>query len=284
MNHIVKKIEIAPRIFLFEIAAADIAKNAKPGQFIILMPCLNGEKIPLTISEINAEKQTITIIFQTVGKSTLQLASLKKGGCIPSLVGPLGKPSEIQPTETIIGIGGGTGIAVLYPILKANKSIGNKITTIIGAKSQNLLILSEKIKTVSDKTIFCTDDGSCGEKGFVTDVLEKILSSEKSVDKIIAIGPLIMMKNICKKTRPRKIKTIVSLPSIMVDGTGMCGACRLSFDNEIKFCCVDGPEFDGHKIDWEELIIRQNMYRQQEAEALAYWLKQGGCNGCKRQK
>ncbi len=281
MYKIRKKEVLASNIKLFEIAAPDIAKKARAGQFIILRLDEKAERIPLTIADYDRKKGTITIIFQEVGRSTYDLGKLEKDEQLLDFVGPLGKESDIDYYGTVVCIGGGVGVAPVYPITRDLHDRGNRVLSIIGARSRENIIWEEQMKKVSDSLYVVTDDGSYGEKGFVTDVLEKIISNE-NIDMVVAIGPLVMMESVSNMTRTRGIKTVVSLNSIMLDGTGMCGACRVGVGEEIKFACVDGPEFDGHMVDWEVAKSRANMFKKEEKIALeaadCNCLKKGG--GC----
>jgi len=261
-------VELAPNVKLIDVYAPLISKKAKAGQFVILRINEKGERIPLTIADINPSLESITIVFQEVGKTTRLLGKLREGDEILDLVGPLGNPSEVDYYGTIIGVGGGVGIAALYPILKALKEKGNYVITILGARSKNYLIFKEEIEKISDEIYFATDDGSYGHKGFVSDVLKKILDSERIIDRIWAIGPTIMMKVICELTKPYNVPTIVSLNPIMVDGTGMCGGCRVTVGDKVMFTCVDGPEFDGHLVNFDELLKRLKAYREEEQLSL----------------
>ena len=263
------------KICFFEIEAPDIAKKARPGQFVIVRPYNKGERIPLTISNTYPEKGSIKIIFQVVGKSTAYMANFKEGDNILDVIGPLGKPTEINKVGDVICIGGGTGIAVLYPIARAMKEAGNYVISIIGARSKDILILEDEMREISDEFFITTDDGSYGRKGFVSDVLKELLNERKSIKEVVAVGPVIMMKVICNITKEYNIKTLVSLNPIMVDGTGMCGACRVTIDGKTKFACVDGPEFDGHKVDFDELMKRLAMYREHEKVSYERFLKEG---------
>jgi ferredoxin/flavodoxin---NADP+ reductase len=266
-NKIVKKRNLAAEVVLMEIAAPEIAKKRKPGQFIMLRIDEEGERIPLTIADSDPSAGTITIIVQTVGKSTRQLGNLPEGGEILDLAGPLGKATHIENFGTVVAIGGGVGTAVVYPIAKGLKNAGNKLISIIGARNKSLLILTEEMKKISDRMLVSTDDGSEGIHGFVTDVLKKIIDEGTKPDVVFAIGPLPMMKAVSNFTRPLEIKTIVSLNPIMIDGTGMCGGCRVSVNNETKFACVDGPEFDGHQVDFDNLGQRLKMYNEHEKDS-----------------
>lgn len=249
-----------------------IAKKLRPGQFVILRTHERSERIPLTITDCDAEKGLIRIIVKAVGKTTFELAELNKGDSILDVVGPLGNPSEIDRFGTVVCVGGGTGIACIYPIAKALKLAGNYIISILGAKTKELLILEDEMRAISDDLVITTDDGSYGRKGVVTEPLEEIVKSKK-VGRVIAIGPAIMMKFVAKTTKPHGIKTVVSLNTVMVDGTGMCGSCRVFIDGVMKFTCIDGPEFDGHKVNFDDVINRINMFKTKEAEAMENYNK-----------
>lgn len=283
MFEIIKKEILAPAIKLFQVSAPDIAAKAQPGQFIILRMDEKGERIPLTIADFDRKAGILTLIFQEVGRSTKELGELNQGDCILDLVGPLGKPSEIKNFGQVICIGGGVGAAPVYPITRAMKQAGNEVISIIGARTGDLLILTEDMQQVSDSLYIVTDDGSAGMKGFVTTKLQEILTSGPRPDLIVAIGPLIMMQAVSELTRPYQIKTVVSLNPIMVDGTGMCGACRVPVGNEIKFACVDGPEFDGHQVDWSIAMMRAKMFKEEEKIAMDSYHTGGGCR-CQKQK
>jgi ferredoxin--NADP+ reductase len=264
MFKILKKVELSDAVTLFEIDAKDIAKKAKAGNFFILRIHEQGERIPLTIADFNREKGTITTVFQRVGKTTYHLGSLNEGDFISDLIGPLGRHSHIENFGKVVCVGGGVGIAPIYPIARALKEVGNKIISIIGARTKDLIFWEEKMRNVSDELIITTDDGSYGRKAVVTIPLEEILRENKDIKLVIAIGPAIMMKFVCITTEKYNAKTIVSLNSIMVDATGMCGACRVEVGGETKFACVDGPEFDGHKVNFDLLMARQRMYPEEE--------------------
>ena len=267
MFKIVDKKELSPGVFRFDIKAPRVAKKAAPGQFIVLRVNERGERVPLTIADFDRKKGTVTIIFQAVGASTELLARLEPGNSIVDFVGPLGQPSHIEEgMGTIVCIGGGIGVAPVYPIARGMKQAGNKVISIIGAKSKDILIFEDEMRAVSDEVIVTTDDGSYGIKGFVTTALQQLVDRGEKIDQVTAIGPGVMMRSVVEATRPLKIKTIVSLNPIMIDGTGMCGGCRVHVGDEIKFACVDGPEFDGHLVDFKGLMSRQRMYRSEEAE------------------
>ena len=250
-------------VILNEIQAPQIAARAKPGQFVILKVNETGERIPLTMADTDPQAGTITVIYQVVGTSTSLFKSLAVGQGYEDIIGPLGKPTHIENVGTVICVGGGTGVAVLHPITRALKQAGNRVIGIIGARTKDLLILEDRMRAVTDELHVCTDDGSYGHNGFVTDVVKKILA-EQTVDQAVAIGPVPMMKFVCAITREAAVPTMVSLNPIMVDGTGMCGGCRVSVGGENKFACVDGPEFDGHKVDFDQLMQRLGAYRAEE--------------------
>jgi ferredoxin--NADP+ reductase len=268
MHEILSKETLTPGVTRFKIAAPEIARKRKAGQFVILRVWEGGERIPLTIADADPAAGTITLISQTVGKTTLQLERTGVGESLRDLVGPLGTPTHIEKVGTVVCVGGGIGIAPIYPITQALRGAGNHIISILGARSRNLLILEEEMRLVSDEVIVVTDDGSYGRKGVVTDPLRGLIEAGRKIDLVVAIGPAIMMKFVAKTTEPHGISTIVSLNSIMVDGTGMCGGCRVTSRGEVKFVCVDGPEFDGHGIDYDELMKRLTMYRDHECRAL----------------
>ncbi len=266
MYKILVKQELAPSVKLFEVEAPLIARKAQAGQFVILRIDADGERVPLTIADFNREKGTITIIFQEVGASTKLLGQLEAGEAILDLVGPLGQPTHVEKFGTVVCVGGGIGIAPVYPIARAMKEAGNKVISIIGARSEDILIYEAEMASVSDELIIMTDDGSKGRKGLVTAPLKELLDSSAAPDLVVAIGPVIMMKFVAETTRPYGVHTVVSLNPIMVDGTGMCGGCRVAVGNENKFACVDGPEFDAHQVDFENLMSRQRMYKRQEKD------------------
>ena len=250
-------------VVLNEIEAPKIARKAKPGQFVILKANETGERIPLTMAETNPQKGTLTIIYQVVGKSTALFKTLQVGDTFQDVIGPLGKATHIEKLGKVVCVGGGTGIAVLHPITRALKEVGNQVTCIIGARSKDILILEDRMKAASHDLRICTDDGSYGHHGFVTEVLKEVLESEK-IDQVVAIGPVPMMKFVSKLTKEYNVPTLVSLNPIMVDGTGMCGGCRVTVGGQTKFACVDGPEFDGHQVDYDELMLRLQAYCEDE--------------------
>ncbi len=260
MYKIVTKRKLNNTVTLMEIEAKEVAKKAKPGQFIILRADENGECIPLTIADFNADLGTVTIIFQIVGTSTEKLNRLETGDFIADFVGPLGRPTETEGLKKVAVVGGGVGSAIAFPIAKMLHSLGCEVTSIIGFRNRELVILEDEFKAVSDRFILMSDDGSAGEKGIVTEPLKALLESGEKFDRVITIGPLPMMKFVCLTTKPFGISTVASMNPIMIDGTGMCGGCRLSVGGKTVFACVDGPEFDGHLIDFDEAIERSNIY------------------------
>src|SRR5271165_6745280 len=258
---------LARGIKLFEIKAPRIAKKQKPGQFVILRLDDSGERIPLTIADANPEAGTVTIVVQAIGKTTMLLSMLEAGDSILDVVGPLGKPSEIENFGTAVVVSGSVGTAMAYPTARELKRAGNKVISIVGARSKELLVLEDEVRKVSDETYICTDDGSYGDKGLVTDKLKQVMAEQK-LDYVLACGPVPMMRAVANMTAPEHIKTIVSLNSIMVDGTGMCGGCRVLVGDKSEFACVDGPEFDASRVNFEVLMQRNNMYREQERESI----------------
>jgi len=274
MFKILQKQSLAPKVDMMVIDAPYIARHAKPGNFIILRLNEKGERIPLTIADSDSEKGTITILFQKMGKTTEALGMLKAGKSIRDIAGPLGHPTPIQNYGSCVLVGGGIGSATLYPIIKALKESGNHTTLILGARTKELLIWEEKLKKYADDFLIATDDGSSGRKGFVTDVLRDVIS-QKSVNLVVAVGPIRMMRAVSELTKPHTIKTIVSLNSLMVEGTGMCGACRVTIAGKTMFTCADGPEFDGHNVDFQELENRLGFYKEEEAEAYRLFMSKG---------
>ena len=267
-NRIVTARELAPQTMLFEIEVEHIAQRGRAGQFIILRVNDEGERIPLTIANRDPEKGTITIVAQEVGKTTEMLNALDVGDEILDLAGPLGKPTDIPTGKTVVCVGGGIGNAVVWPQVQALKEAGNKVIAILGARTKELLILEEEITAMADDVIITTDDGSYGRKGMVTHALDDLIESGEKIDEVITIGPVIMMKFVCKTTEPHGIPTQASLNPIMVDGTGMCGACRVTVGGKTRFACVEGPEFDGHQTDFDELITRLSYYKPEERASL----------------
>jgi len=266
MFKIVKREEMSEgTVILNEIEAPLIARKAKPGQFVILKATEDGERIPLTMAETDPDKGTITVIYMVVGKSTALFKTLQVGDGYQDVIGPLGKPTHVEKVGKVVCVGGGTGVAVLHPITRALKEAGNHVICIIGARSKDLLILEDRMRDASHELHVCTDDGSYGHHGFVTEVLKEVLEKE-DIALAVAIGPVPMMKFVSLITKEKGVKTIVSLNPIMVDGTGMCGGCRVSIGGENKFACVDGPEFDGHQVDYDELMQRLQAYCEDEKE------------------
>ncbi len=278
MARIVNREEMAQgTIILNEIEAPRISRKAKPGQFVILQADETGERIPLTMADTDPEKGTITIIYMVIGKSTARFKQLQVGDHYYALIGPLGAPTHVDKVGKVVCVGGGTGIAVLHPIARALKEAGNEVTTILGSRSYDLLIMEEKMRKASTHFHICTDDGSKGHHGFVTDLLKKVLEQDL-IDLVVAIGPIPMMKFCSLITKGKGVKTLVSLNPIMVDGTGMCGCCRVSVGGETKFACVDGPEFDGHQVDFDELAKRLASYLEDEKKSMDAY------KNCKRQE
>lgn len=271
---IVKKRVLGPDSKMFVVEAPYVARNAKPGQFIILRVNERGERIPLTIAGSDREKGLVTIIFQEVGKTTKLLGTLEEGDEILDFVGPLGKPTEIENFGTVMTLGGGFGTAVLYPLVKAIKEKGNYVITAIGARTKDLVILEDEMREISDEVYITTDDGSYGRKGFVTEVLADFLKEGRKIDRVFSVGPVPMMKATANVTKPYGVKTIVSLNPIMVDGTGMCGACRVEVGGKTKFACIDGPEFDAHEVNFDLLMKRLGMYREEEKASLERFLEE----------
>ena len=267
MYKIVRKQVLNPTVTLMEIDAPMVARKAEPGQFIILRTDENGERIPLTIADYDRVKGTVTIIFQIVGATTEKLNRLGEGECIHDFVGPLGQKTETEGLRKVAVVGGGVGCAIAYPIAKKLFNMGCEVHTIAGFRSRDLVILEDEFRACSNKFVLMSDDGSAGEKGLVTDALKKLIESGEKYDEVITIGPLIMMKFVCKLTKEYGVKTVASMNPIMIDGTGMCGGCRLTVGGQTKFACVDGPDFDGHEIDFDEAISRSNIYKPFERKA-----------------
>jgi ferredoxin--NADP+ reductase len=267
-NKIVDACELAPQTWRFEIEADHIARRGHAGQFVILRVSEPGERIPLTIAHRDPDAGTITIVVQEVGKTTRDLNRLRAGDEILDLAGPLGKATEIPAAKTVVCVGGGIGNAVVWPQVQALKEAGNTVVAILGARTRELLILEDEIRALADEVIVTTDDGSYGRKGMVTHALQDLIDSGRAIDEVICIGPVVMMKFVCKTTAPYGIPTLASLNPIMVDGTGMCGACRVTVGGETRFACVEGPEFDGHRVDFDELMQRLAYYRPEEKSAL----------------
>ena len=273
MYKIVRKKELNPTVTLMEIEAPLIAKKAEPGQFIIFRAKEDSERVPLTIADFDREKGTVTIIFQIVGGATMELNTLNEGDSLQDFVGPLGQPSETEGLKKVAVVGGGVGCAIAYPIAKKLHHLGCEVHSIVGFRNKDLVILEDEFKAVSSKLCMMTDDGSYGTKGLVTNALEELIKKGNQYDEVIAIGPVIMMKFVAQLTKKYDIKTIVSMNPIMIDGTGMCGGCRLTVGGETKFACVDGPDFDGHLVDFDEAMHRGTMYRDFESHA-----REASCN------
>jgi ferredoxin--NADP+ reductase len=275
MYKIISKKELAPKIKLFEVYAPEIAEKAKPGQFVILIVGEKGERIPLNIAGYDPKKGTITLVFDEVGKTTKELGLFKEGECIDKITGPLGNPSEIKKFGKVLCVAGGVMIAPMLLQVQALRDVGNVVTTVIGARMRDLLFFEEEMKALSNKLYVATDDGSKGYKGL--GFLKEILGKEK-FDRCIAMGPVVMMKNVSEVTKPFGIATVVTLMPIMVDGMGMCGVCRVTVGGKMKFACVDGPEFDGHSVDFDELIKRQMLFLPEERLSSLLWERLGGCS------
>ena len=271
MYKIVAKEKLCPAGDFMKIEAPKVAKKAKAGQFVVVRVDEVGERIPLTLADWDDKEGTVTLVAMQVGTTTYKLAKLNAGDHILDLIGPLGLPSEIENFGTVVCVGGGVGVAPVYPVARALKQAGNKVITIMGARSKDLLFWEERLRSVSHELIVTTDDGSYARKGVVTEPLKEVLEKDKQISRVIAIGPAIMMKFCSLTTKPFGVTTIVSLNSIMVDGTGMCGCCRVSVGGITKFVCVDGPEFDGHQVDWELVFARQRIYCDEEKRSLELW-------------
>ena len=284
MNKIISKEHFSEKVFKFEIEAPLIAKSRKAGHFVIVRVGEKGERMPLTIAGADPVKGTITLVVQEVGLSSTRLCELNEGDYITDVVGPLGKATHIENFGTVVCAGGGVGVAPMLPIVQALKAAGNRVITILAGRTKELIILEKEMRESSDEVIIMTDDGSYGEKGLVTDALKQLIEEGNQYDEIFAIGPAIMMKFVCLLTKELDIPTIVSMNPIMVDGTGMCGACRLKVGDEIKFACVDGPEFDGHLVDFDQAMKRSAMYRTEEGRAMLKLQEgdthHGGCGQC----
>ncbi len=268
MHAILEKKQFSPDVFYFRLSAPEIARSRKAGQFVLVQADEEyGERIPLTIADADAGAGWIAIVFQTVGATTLKLSMKNAGETIPTVLGPLGRPTHIEKRAHAVCVGGGIGVAPLYPIVKAHKAAGSRVTVIMGARNKELLIFEDEMKAACDNLIVVTDDGSYGRKGLVTEPLKELCESSCPPDEVIAIGPPIMMKFCAETTRPFAIRTVVSLNTIMIDGTGMCGGCRVSVGGETKFVCVDGPEFDGHAVDFDAMMMRMKAFKKLEDEA-----------------
>ncbi len=275
MYRILKKQALSDATKLMIVEAPHVARKAKPGQFVIVRIDEPGERIPLTIADFDRDAGTITLIFQEVGKSTMQMGTLKEGDGFATVAGPLGHPTEIEKYGTVICVAGGVGIAPTFPIARSLKEAGNTVISIIGARTRSLLFWEDRMRTVSDELIVCTDDGSYRRKAVVTEPLKEVLNKRgKEIARVWAIGPAIMMKFVALSTKPYNVPTVVSLNTVMIDGTGMCGGCRVVMEGGAQFVCVDGPEFDAHKVNWDILLSRLQYYRPQEQEAIEHWKHQ----------
>ncbi|MBT7180455.1 MAG: sulfide/dihydroorotate dehydrogenase-like FAD/NAD-binding protein [Nitrospina sp.] len=274
MFKILDKKHLAPQVFRYLLDAPDIAKKALPGQFVIIRLDETGERIPITISTADPTHGTLTLYVQATGKTSMEMSRMKIGDFILDVVGPLGNPSPIDLFGTVVLVGGGFGIAAIHPIAHALTQAGNKTISILGARTKELVILEEEMSKASTIVQVVTDDGTYGAKGLVTDTLQELIEKKEPIDRVIAIGPIVMMKAVADLTRPYGISTVVSLNPIMIDGTGMCGACRVTVNGEMKFACVDGPEFDGHAVDFQGLLNRMKTYLPEEAEAKEKYLKE----------
>jgi NAD(P)H-flavin reductase len=271
MFRIISRETLGAKIHLFKIEAPAVARKAQPGQFVVVRVDERGERIPLTIADWDEKEGSVSMVFMEVGATTFRLAQLKAGDFIADFIGPLGVPSDIEKFGTVVCVAGGVGVAVITPIAKALKEKGNNIISILGARSKDLLFWEDKLRNASHQLIVTTDDGTYGRKGVVTEPLKELLESGEKIDRVIAIGPTVMMKFCAKTTQPFAVKTIVSLNPIMVDGTGMCGCCRVSVGGATKFACVDGPDFDGHQVDWDLLAARQRIYLDEEKRSFDRW-------------
>lgn len=268
MFKIIEKKQLSADVFYFKVNAPEIARNRKAGQFVLVQIDVDyGERVPLTIADANAEEGWLVLVFQAVGATTLKLSRKNEGDEIAAILGPLGNPTHIEKKGTVVCVGGGIGVAPLHPIVQAHKAIGNKVIVIMGARNKDLIIFEDEMRALADELYLMTDDGSAGEKGLVTEPLKKLCESQK-IDEVVAIGPPIMMKFCAATTEPFKVPTTVSLNTIMIDGTGMCGGCRVTIGGKTKFVCVDGPEFDGHQVDWANMMMRMKAFKEREAEDL----------------
>ncbi|MEG0895241.1 MAG: sulfide/dihydroorotate dehydrogenase-like FAD/NAD-binding protein [Oscillospiraceae bacterium] len=278
MNKIVEKVSLNSTVTKMVIEAPLIAKKAQPGQFIIVRAKNDSERIPLTVADYDRENGTVTIIYQIVGGGTMELDSLKVGESVNDFVGPLGKATHTEGLKKVCVVGGGVGCAIAFPVAKRLHELGCEVHSVVGFRTKDLVILEDEFKQVSDKFVMMTDDGSHGEKGLVTNALEKLIEAGNQYDEVITIGPLIMMKFVCLTTKKYNVKTVVSMNPIMIDGTGMCGGCRLTVGGETKFACVDGPEFDGHLVDFDEALKRGSIYKDFESHA-----REESCNLLKKE-
>ncbi|MBI4978225.1 MAG: sulfide/dihydroorotate dehydrogenase-like FAD/NAD-binding protein [Spirochaetes bacterium] len=268
MARILAKEQWSEHVFMFKVFAPAIAERRKAGNFIILRLDKQGERVPLTIADADTAQGSITLVVQAVGKSTIQLSQMNVGDEILDIMGPLGKPTEVHKVGTVVCVGGGIGIAPLHPIAQAMHAAGNKVISILGARDKSLIIMEDYMRKASDEIIICTDNGSYGTKGLVTDMITMLINRGEKISEVVAIGPAIMMKFVAKLTKQHEIKTVVSLNPIMIDGTGMCGGCRVVINGKTQFVCVDGPEFDGHQVDFDGMMRRQGMFKEYEKRSL----------------
>jgi ferredoxin--NADP+ reductase len=270
MPRIVRRERLVPNIHLLEVEAPEVARKCRPGQFVIVMPDARGERIPLTIADWDRDRGTVTVVFMTVGTSTRKLALLGSGDTVPIFAGPLGRPSDIASVGTVLLVGGCYGIASIHPLARAYREAGNRVVVIVDVKADYLLYWRDRLKAVADEFVVSTRDGLYGDAGYVPRQVRAVLEREK-VDRVVAVGCTYLMSSVAEATRPGGVKTVVSLNPVMVDGTGMCGACRLTVDGQTKFACVDGPDFDGHLVDWNELYLRRKAYFDDEVRSLCAW-------------
>ena len=282
MYKILKRQDLTPNIHLYKFEAPEVALKARPGQFVVIRIDERGERIPLTVADWDEKEGSVTVVCMEVGTTTRRLATLGTGDAVADFVGPLGKPTEIEKFGTVCCVSGGFAVAVIMPIARALQQAGNRVISILGARNKELLFWEDELRAVSDELIVTTDDGSYGRKGLVTEPLKELLEGKDKVDRVIAIGPSIMMKFCALTTKPFGVNTVVSLNPIMVDGTGMCGCCRVSVGGVTRFACVDGPDFDGHQVDWDLLLARQKAYLDEEKRSLEQW--QCGCGGADKSK
>ena len=285
MFKIIEKKQLSADVFYMKVEAPDIARNRKAGQFVLVqLDTEFGERVPLTIADANANEGWIALVFQAVGATTLKLSQKNEGDSVAAILGPLGNPTHIEKVGTVVCVGGGIGVAPLHPIVQAYKEAGNKVIVIMGARNKDLLIFEEEMRNLADELYIMTDDGSAGTKGLVTEPLKALCEQNPKPDEVVAIGPPIMMKFCAATTKPYDVHTVVSLNTIMIDGTGMCGGCRVSIGGETKFVCVDGPEFDGHLVDFDQAMKRQQMYKTAEGRAMLKLQEgkthHGGCGQC----
>jgi ferredoxin--NADP+ reductase len=271
MYKIVRREDLTPEIHLFEIDAPQVARKAQAGQYVVVRPDEKGERIPLTVADWDRQKETVTVVFMEVGKTTRNLATFRAGDSIANFAGPLGVPTEIEDFGTVLCVAGGFATAIVVPVARALREAGNRIISVMGFRTRDLVFWEDRLQEVSDELIVTTDDGSYGRGGMVTTPLAEVLEHHEEIHRVIAIGPTVMMKFCCAATLPFGVKTIVSLNPIMVDGTGMCGVCRVTVGGATKFTCVDGPDFDGHQVDWDELTARQRTYLDEEKLSLERW-------------